>query len=61
MSLLSIYEVAEILGICPRTVREHISAGRLPAFKVGPGRTSPIRIKAEDVEALLRRIPTAGE
>jgi excisionase family DNA binding protein len=55
---LSPAEVAEELGVDLRTVRRMISEGRLPAYRVGP---RLIRIKLEDVEKLMRRIPTAGD
>nr|WP_228489369.1 helix-turn-helix domain-containing protein [Raineyella fluvialis] len=45
-------------GINPRTVREWISAGILPAYRVGP---RFIRVDLNDVDALAERIPTAGQ
>jgi excisionase family DNA binding protein len=50
-------EVAELYGISERTVRRRIAEGELPAYRLGPRH---IRIRREDVEALLVRIPTAG-
>jgi excisionase family DNA binding protein len=55
---LSPDEVAKIRGVSGRTVRRWIAEGRLPAYRVGP---RLIRIKAEDLEKAMRRIPTAGD
>jgi excisionase family DNA binding protein len=55
--LISIAAAAERLGCGDQTVRDFISAGKLPAFRVG-GRM--IRVYAADVDALLIPIPTAG-
>lgn len=52
---LTIRQTATHLGVDPRTVRRYIADGRLTAYRVGP---RAIRIKAEDVEKLLRPIPT---
>lgn len=54
---LSLKEAAQWYSVSERTLRRRIAEGRLPAFRVGP-RT--IRVRAEDVEALAQRIPTAG-
>lgn len=54
---LSISGSAELIGVTEKTIRNWISAGTLPAYRVG-GRT--IRIRRTDVEALFRPIPTAG-
>lgn len=50
-------EVAEYLNVTDRTVRNFVSRGLLPAYRVG-GRV--VRFDARDVEALLRPIPTVG-
>jgi excisionase family DNA binding protein len=40
-----------------KTLRDWISKGRLPAFRVGPRQ---IRVDLNDIDGLMRRIPTAG-
>jgi excisionase family DNA binding protein len=56
--LMSITQVADYLGIGEKTVRRFISSGELPAFRLGK---RAIRMHEKDVQALLRRIPTAGQ
>lgn len=55
---LSLKEAAEWYGVSERTLRRRIAEGRLPAYRLGP-RT--IRVRAEDVEALAKPIPTGGD
>ncbi|MBA2414660.1 MAG: helix-turn-helix domain-containing protein, partial [Geodermatophilaceae bacterium] len=43
-------------GVSERTLRRRIAEGRLPAYRVGP---RSIRVSAEDVAALAKRIPSA--
>lgn len=40
-------------------LRERIARGELPAYRLGKGR-GLIRVYVADLDALLRRIPTAG-
>lgn len=54
--LLSVEQAAEYLGVNPLTVRRRIACGQIPGYRLGP---RLIRIKREDLEALLQRIPTA--
>lgn len=49
-TLLRVTEVAERLALSPFTVRNWIAAGRLPVVRLGRA----VRIRAEDVEALVR-------
>ena len=49
--LLSVWEVAEHLGVCTRTVRRHIAAGALPTVRIG----RMIRIAESDLSAYLAR------
>lgn len=51
---LSELEVALILGFTDRTVRNLISRGDLPAYRVGSSRT--VRIARRDVELLMQPI-----
>jgi excisionase family DNA binding protein len=48
---------AEYLGVTERTIRNYVSRGQLRAYRVG-GRV--VRIDQDDLDALLRPIPTAG-
>ena len=49
--LLSVNDVAELLGLHPQTVRDFAGDGKLPGFKVGRA----WRFKPSDIEAYLER------
>jgi len=53
---LGIPQAAEIMGVCDKTVRRHIAAGRLRAYRCGK---RLIRVRIEDIENLMREIPSA--
>jgi len=53
---LTLAQAAEILGVCTRTIRRRISAGELPAYKIG---RKAIRIKIADLDRISQRIPAA--
>ncbi len=50
-------EAAERFGCSPRTIRRYIAAGQLTGYRLGP---RLVRIDADELDGLLRRIPTAG-
>jgi len=57
-----------VLGVAHRyllgetTVRDRIRRGELPAFRLrGGGKSAPIRIKAEDAEALFERVTAPAD
>jgi len=52
---LSLQQAATIYGISVDTLRRSISAGRLPASRLG---TRLIRVRIADLERLYRPIPT---
>jgi excisionase family DNA binding protein len=54
---LSLKQAATIYGVSVDTLRRRITAGKLPALRFGP---RLIRVRACDVEALFRPIPTIG-
>ena len=54
---LSLEEAAECMSVSVKTIRRWIAAGTLPAYRCGK---RALRIKAEDLEAAPRRIPSAG-
>lgn len=54
--LLTIEEAADYTALSTRTIRRRISAGDLPAVRVGP---RSIRVRHDDLEQLLRPIPNA--
>lgn len=54
--LLTITEAAEACRLSPKTLRRHIASGLLPAYRFGP---RALRIKRSDLDAVLRRIPSA--
>lgn len=61
---ISLADAAEMLSVSEKTIRRFIARGELPGYtlgKRGPGSGRPIRLRLEDVEALLRRIPTAAD
>ncbi|MCF6386530.1 helix-turn-helix domain-containing protein [Mycobacterium sp. MBM] len=51
--LLDIRAVAEILGMNDQQVRDLIRYGSLPAVKIGASRNARIRVRREDLDALL--------
>ncbi|MDQ2850274.1 MAG: excisionase family DNA-binding protein [Actinomycetota bacterium] len=51
----SLAEAAERTGLSVRTIRRRIAAGNLPAYRSGP---RVVRVKPEDVDKLMVRIPT---
>lgn len=53
---LSLAEAAEHLGVAPLTLRRAISRGELRAYRYGK---KIIRVRREDLDALLRPIPSA--
>lgn len=53
---VSIEEAAEMMSLSTRTIRRRISDGTIPAYHCG---RRPIRIRLDELEAALRRIPAA--
>jgi excisionase family DNA binding protein len=51
----SVNDAAEVLGCNPKTIRRYISDGRLTGYRVGP---RLVRIDLNEVDSLLRPIPT---
>jgi excisionase family DNA binding protein len=56
---VSMIEAAEILGVTDRTIRNLISRGVLPAYRLGG--KNRLRIKLSDVESVLTRVPAGVE
>jgi excisionase family DNA binding protein len=56
--LVSIAHAADYEGVHPRTVRRQIARGDLTAYRLGSTRT--LRVDLDDVDSLLRPIPTAA-
>jgi excisionase family DNA binding protein len=54
--LVGIHQAAEYADVHPITLRRWISAGRLPAYRVGP---RLLKVDLNELEAMLHRIPTA--
>lgn len=52
---VSIQEAADFYGVTTRTVRRWIAEGRLTAYRIN---ARVIRLDADEVENLPRRIPT---
>lgn len=55
--LITIAEAAERLHCGNQTIRDLIARGQLPAYRIGD---RLIRVYLDDVDALLRPIPTVG-
>lgn len=53
---VSLDEAAEIMSLSTRTIRRRISDGTIPAYQCG---RRAIRIRLDDLEAALRRLPAA--
>ena len=51
---LSLEEAAEGMSLSVKTIRRRIADGTIPAYQCG---RRPIRIRLDDLEAALRRIP----
>lgn len=49
----TVEETAELLHVAPITIRRAIKAGKIKAFRVGPGVRSPLRISYAEIERLL--------
>ncbi|HXH78372.1 excisionase family DNA-binding protein [Nocardioides sp.] len=57
-AFLTIEEAAEFMSMSCITIRRHIGQGSIPAYKCGK---RLIRIRREDLEAAMKRIPTTGQ
>jgi excisionase family DNA binding protein len=55
---VSLDEAAEMMSLSTRTIRRRISDGTIPAYQCG---RRPIRIRLDELEAALRRIPCARQ
>ncbi len=53
---LSVEEAARVMSMSSKTIRRRISDGTIPAYQCG---RRNVRIRLEDLEAALRRIPSA--
>lgn len=53
---LSLEEAAQVMSLSVRTIRRRIADGTIPAYQCG---RRPIRIRLDELEAALRRIPSA--
>ncbi len=53
---LSLEEAAEVMSLSIKTIRRRIADGTIPAYQCG---RRPIRIRLDELEAALRRIPSA--
>jgi excisionase family DNA binding protein len=51
----SIGEAADYLAVTERSVRRYIAEGKIPGYRVGE---KLVRLRFEDVAALVVRIPT---
>jgi len=54
----SIADAAEFAGVNPKTIRRRIADGSLNGYRMGP---RLIRVDLNELDAILRPIPTAGD
>lgn len=54
---LTMAEASAYTGCSERTLRRYVSAGRLPAYRVGPRR---LVFHLADLDALLKPVPAVG-
>jgi len=52
---LSLEQAAEVMSLSVKTIRRRIADGTIPAYQCG---RRPIRIRLDELEAALRRIPS---
>ena len=52
-TLLTIHDVAAIIGVHHCTIRRWVNADKLDAFKFGDGETATLRFRAQDIDKLL--------
>jgi excisionase family DNA binding protein len=52
---LSLDQAAEVMSLSVKTIRRRIADGTIPAYQCG---RRPIRIRLDELEAALHRIPT---
>lgn len=55
--LVSLMEAAEILAVCPKTVRRYVSEGHLEAVRLG---SKTLRIRVESIERFIDACPVGG-
>jgi excisionase family DNA binding protein len=55
---LSVEDAASYVDVSTQTIRRSIDSGELPAYRFGK---KLIRVQQDDLDAMLRRIPTVGQ
>ncbi|WP_137875254.1 helix-turn-helix domain-containing protein [Rhodococcus sp. Q] len=55
--LASIPQAADEYGVCTKTIRRYISAGRITGYRFGP---RMIRVDLDEIDAMMRPLATAG-
>ncbi len=53
---LSLEQAAEMMSLSVKTIRRRVADGTIPAYQCG---RRPIRIRLDELESALRRIPSA--
>lgn len=54
--LVGLTEAASVCGVCTRTIRRYISAGKIAAYRVGP---RLIRVDPDELNRVMYRIGRA--
>ncbi|WP_287216844.1 helix-turn-helix domain-containing protein [Rhodococcus sp. (in: high G+C Gram-positive bacteria)] len=55
--LVSIPQAAEEFGVCSRTIRRYISAGRITGYRFGP---RMIRVDLNEIDSMMRPMSAAA-
>ena len=57
---VSLEDAAEMLSVSVKTLRRRISEGSLPGYRCGRSGRSHIRVRLDELENTIRRIPSSG-
>ena len=52
---MDIHEVAHFMRMSESTIRRYIRQGRIPAYKIGKGQTSPLRVRKSELIHSIER------
>lgn len=58
--LIGLREAGQRVGMSRCTIHRRILDGQLPGYRTGTGRTSPLRVRVRDVDALLTLVTSAA-
>lgn len=58
--LIGLREAGQRVGMSRCTIHRRILDGQLPGYRTGIGRTSPLRVRVRDVDALLTPVTSTA-